>query len=303
VALSRREFVKIASLGGATAAIGAAVPGVVGAHHQPGHTQGNGRRMGQLACDFSLGTGAEKPVPLVTAGMDAAAQSRVDTLFWSEIMVEHSLFFASFLPGNELVDWRRRALEFADQWTEHLALVQATTYSASNYQSLNNQTITLLDQFIAFKQQLQTAQDTGQIFSLSWVSFDEHTKDEALWFKNRLQRLNAGVLTVPYEAAVDFWAETMKDHALFAVHLLDINELTLMNQAQNTANLFAGFVASSPAPGTMLTALDAIIAFKVQLKAGILSGAINSIIHPTLADHVRREGIKARNEIEVLTVA
>jgi hypothetical protein len=39
----------------------------------------------------------------------------------------------------------------------------------------------------------------------------------------------------------------------------------------------------------------------VQLNAGLLNGAIDTVIHPTLADHVRREGIKAGNEIEVLT--
>ncbi len=304
MALSRREFMKVTGVGGASAALGIVTPGVVGAHHQPGHQQGNGRGRDHFACDFSLGTAAEKPVPLLLpAHLDAPTQSRVDTLFWSEIMLEHALFFAAMLPGNELLDWRRRALDFADRWADHLALVQATSYTATNYQALNNQTLALLGQFIPFKQQLETAQDTAQIFSLVWVSFDQHTRDEALWFQMRLQQLNNGVLTVGYEAAVDFWAETMKDHALFVVHLLDIDELALMAQAQTTAQQFASFVASSPPPATLIAALDAIIAFKAQLRAGILNGTINSIIHPTLADHVRREAVKARNEIEVLTGA
>jgi hypothetical protein len=263
--------------------------------------------VGQMACDFSLGTGAELPVPPLTAGMSAAAQSQVDTQFWGRIMVEHALFFASFLPGNELADWRARALDFADRWATLLAQAENASYNASNYQTFNSQTLALLGEFIDFKQQLENAQDgppsvnsPPQIFSLSWPSFDQHTHDEADWFKMRLQNLNNGILTVPYANLVTFWGDTMADHALFVVHLLDITETGKMAAAMTTAQQFQSAVASPPAPAAMLVLMDTIIQFKVQLKADILAGTVNSIIHPTLADHVRREAVKGRNEIDVI---
>jgi hypothetical protein len=44
-------------------------------------------------------------------------------------------------------------------------------------------------------------------------------------------------------------------------------------------------------------AVDEIIDFKVAAEKGIETGQIKSIIHPTLADHVRREALKAADEI------
>jgi hypothetical protein len=45
------------------------------------------------------------------------------------------------------------------------------------------------------------------------------------------------------------------------------------------------------------TELDAFIAFKEQARNGIDVGAIDSIIHPAVADHMRREAVKARDEL------
>ena len=44
--------------------------------------------------------------------------------------------------------------------------------------------------------------------------------------------------------------------------------------------------------------MDDIIDFKTAAEKGIQTGTIKSIIHPTLADHVRREAIKAADELK-----
>jgi hypothetical protein len=41
-----------------------------------------------------------------------------------------------------------------------------------------------------------------------------------------------------------------------------------------------------------------IIDFKTAAEKGIQTGKIRSIIHPTLADHVRREALKAADELK-----
>jgi hypothetical protein len=44
-------------------------------------------------------------------------------------------------------------------------------------------------------------------------------------------------------------------------------------------------------------AADHIIAFRETAEAGIEPGAIQRIIHPALADHLRREAVKLRDEL------
>ena len=41
-----------------------------------------------------------------------------------------------------------------------------------------------------------------------------------------------------------------------------------------------------------------IIDFKVAAEKGIIAGKIKSIIHPSLADHVRREALKAADDLK-----
>jgi hypothetical protein len=43
--------------------------------------------------------------------------------------------------------------------------------------------------------------------------------------------------------------------------------------------------------------VDDIIDFKTAAEKGIQTGKIRSIIHPALADHVRREALKAADEL------
>jgi hypothetical protein len=46
------------------------------------------------------------------------------------------------------------------------------------------------------------------------------------------------------------------------------------------------------------TVVDEIIDFKVAAEKGIVTGKIKSIIHPSLADHVRREALKAADDLK-----
>jgi hypothetical protein len=47
-----------------------------------------------------------------------------------------------------------------------------------------------------------------------------------------------------------------------------------------------------------MQAVDDIVEFKIAAEKGIEMGRIRSIIHPSLADHVRREALKAADELK-----
>ena len=90
----------------------------------------------------------------------------------------------------------------------------------------------------------------------------------------------------------------MGDHAQFISHLLDPEEIALIEKADKTATMFR---AAKGSPHSSLEPLaDEVINFKEAALDGILAGKIRSIILPALADHVRREAIKFKDELQRL---
>ena len=90
----------------------------------------------------------------------------------------------------------------------------------------------------------------------------------------------------------------MEEHSEFIDQLLDPDEKLLKGVSQASAKAFAKLEASPPAStGPALAAAQTIIDFKTAARKGILGGEIKSIIHPALADHVRREAIRFKDEL------
>jgi len=99
--------------------------------------------------------------------------------------------------------------------------------------------------------------------------------------------------------AADFWTMIMGEHADFIAHLLDPVESTLIQKAMQTSSAFRQMHQSTPSSKQPLEkAVGDIIDFKTAAEKGINAGQIKSIIHPTLADHVRREALKAADELK-----
>jgi hypothetical protein len=68
--------------------------------------------------------------------------------------------------------------------------------------------------------------------------------------------------------------------------------------AETSAGLFEKMEAAPPASkDPVLAAAQTIINFKVAAEKSIQAGQIKSIIHPALADHVRREAVRFRDEL------
>ena len=244
-----------------------------------------------------------KPVFVPEGGaVDPVSFSLADTLFWSDILSEHGQFFATLMPGPELAGHRAEAERFRDTFAQHFDRVRSASVDQSNYAALNRSTIELVKPFIEWKHRLGDAQATGKIRSLVWHDFFEHTAFEAERFVKRLDATSRGQAQLDRREVVDFWAKVMEDHAEFISHLLDPQEKMLIAASRKSADLFQKLRAEHARhPDGKVKALvegQAMVAFKTTATKGIEEGKIKSIIHPTLADHVRREAVKFVDELK-----
>ena len=244
---------------------------------------------------ISKGGGA-KPTFLPAPGSrDPVAHSIAENLFWNEQMMEHALFFTMLMPGPALAPQRAEAQRFRGLFAAQLA--RSRNLGRANYVAFNRSTIEHAKRLGDYKQRMERLQESGRLKSLVWPTFFEHTAREADYFVGRLERLSRGDTAVDNRAATDFWARIMGEHAAFVAHLLDPEERALVAKASQTSEAFRAMRGQAVPKATALAAVDQILDFKVAAEKGINSGAIKSIIDPALADHVRREALKAADEL------
>jgi len=127
--------------------------------------------------------------------------------------------------------------------------------------------------------------------------FFDHTAREAERFVRRLSQLNGGGAEFERGEVVNFWAQIMEEHAEFIAHLLDPTERVLIKAADKSADLFRNLRKDPEAKVKATAEATAMVAFKTTAEKGIREGKIKSIIDPALADHVRREAVKFKDEL------
>ena len=246
--------------------------------------------------------GGMKPVYVARPGsQDPVEHSVADTMFWGEQMMEHAMFFVMLMPGPELAGPRGQAEQFQRRFGDHLAGLRAARLDRSNYIRFNQTTIELGQSLIRYKRAMQQAQQSGRLQSLVWPQFFDHTAHEGERFIARLAQLNRGNAEFSRAEVVPFWSQIMDEHSLFIAHLLDPEEQALISTARQTSETFRelrsnGVTLRGPSD-PVRTAVDEIIDFKSAAERGIQTGQIRSIIHPALADHVRREAVRFRDEL------
>ena len=209
-----------------------------------------GLATGQTIAGVPVGAlnGGTKPIYVAPPGsMDPVAHSVADTLFWGEQLMEHAMFFVMLMPGPELAGPRGEAERFQRQFADHLTRLRGSRLDRSNYGAFNNTTIGLANGLISYKRRMQLAQESGQMRSLVWPSFFDHTANEAQRFVGRLAQLNIGNATFDRREVVPFWADKMEEHSLFVAHLLDPDEKALKTAAETSAGLFGKMEAAPPA--------------------------------------------------------
>jgi hypothetical protein len=239
-----------------------------------------------------------KPVYLAPANStDPVAHSIADNLFWNDIMMEHAQFFIMLMPGQELAGPRAQAQSFQQQFARQFQRTCSVRLTRSNIAEFNRSTIALLKPYIDFKLRMRDLQAAGKLKSLVFPLFFDHTAREAVRFSNRLAAYSSGQVKFELQEISTFWTEIMADHAEFVAHLLDPTERELVSKSYATGTAFRG-LKGSRSTNLLLKAGDEIIDFKTAAEKGIIAGKIKSIIHPSLADHVRREAIKFVDELK-----
>lgn len=267
-------------------------------------------------------SGYEKLMVLPKAGDDDVAKHAwADARFGADILAEHALFFALLMPEELAAKERAEALRFRDEFQAIYDKIDAGgPPTRSDVTSFTAQLSEPLKRFIDYKARLGEAQTTGQLRSLVWPLFFDHTRHEAERWQRRFDVLGHGETEFERKEVVAFWTNIMDEHSRFVAHLLDPNEFELIEKAFSTSNVFrelgddsvAGTLeALNQEPGTVLDSLaknpdvDAVMSaaqtildFKTQAVRDIEAGRIKSIIEPRLADHVRREALKFLNELK-----
>jgi hypothetical protein len=244
-------------------------------------------------------TGGDKPTYLPEPGSnDPVAHSIAENLFWNEQLMEHAVFFGMLMPGAALAGPRAQAEGFRRTFAALLARSRSGA-NPRTYRNFNSEVLSQVRRFIDFKRRMQAEQQGGRLKSLVWPTFFDHTAREAEYFSGRLTRLSAGNTAVDRSAALSFWSLIMGEHADFISHLLDPAEQTLIAKADDASRAFHKMHDQPPASASpAIKAVDDIIDFKTAAEQGIKAGKIKSIIDPALADHVRREALKAADELQ-----
>lgn len=241
-----------------------------------------------------------KPVILPKPGSkDPVDFSIAENAFWNEQMMEHAAFFVMLMPGPELAKVRGEAERFQQSFAGQLAKSKNAKLDRSNYAAFNRSTIEMLKPYADWKRKNGDLQASGQLRSLTWSTFFDHTALEAERFAKRLDQFSRGDVSTDMKESAVFWTQIMGDHADFIAHLLDPAERDLIMKAMQTGDTFHKLHDSVPSSKNPVEkAVDEIIDFKTAAEKGIQAGKIKSIIHPTLADHVRREALKAADDLK-----
>jgi hypothetical protein len=236
------------------------------------------------------------------ASADPAVHSRAENLFWTDIMMEHAGFFAMLMPGPELANQRSQAETFQRTFQNHYDRAKSASLDSTNYAAFNRSTIELIKPFIEYKQRMLDAQNSAKIRTLVFSLFFDHTIREAQRASNRLEKLATGDAALNNSEVVDFWTAVMSDHSEFFAHLLDPQEQDLINEALDSSAVFKGLREGNQnhrlSGGEIVLATDELIDFETTIQQGVETGRIKSIIHPALADHVRRETLKFVDELK-----
>lgn len=173
---------------------------------------------------------------------------------------------------------------------------QNSSVNIREVQSLNNQTIQMLNNYISFQNQLLNEVLNCKVFTTNYPTMVEHMIEETKMYYEMLEKIQRGQLISPqylYQQEL-FWDHIMKEHAEFMRGLLDPSENKLIDTANQFVREYQDILNSNDQSLLGLTNQNIMTTtnfrnFKVAGEEGIITCKIKSIIIPLLADHVTRE--------------
>jgi hypothetical protein len=264
----------------------------------------------------------EKPVVVPSAdNLDPGFHAWADARFATDIMAEHTFFFALLMPPELAEKERAEALRFSEVFSNlHNQIDSDVPPERSALKRFANNVVEQIKPLIEYKASLGDAQRSGQLRSLVWPLFFDHTRHEAERWTRRLETLAGGESEFDRTEVTTFWTNIMDEHARFVAHLLDPDEYELIEKAMTASRVFSdlhrggigGIAAAAfhepatvvnslienPETSAVLSAAETILDFKTKAARDIEANRIKSIIDPRLADHVRREAQKFIDELK-----
>lgn len=237
------------------------------------------------------------------------AHAWADARFAVDIMMEHALFFVLLMPPELAAQERSQAQQFQSRFTDLFKKIDSGgAPKPDNLKAFCTNVTDAIKPFIEYKQKMLEAQTDGNLRSLVWPLFFEHTLHEAQRWTQRLTQLSSGASEYARPEVVQFWSEIVEEHQRFKAHLLDPDEKDLITTCEQKAIEFQSFEALCAGPNgcpkpadtvdPVLTAAQAVLDFEKAGVLGIEAATIKSIIDPRLADHLRRETVKFVDEIQ-----
>jgi len=228
-----------------------------------------------------------------------------DARFAVDIMAEHAFFFVLLMPEEVAGKQRKEAYQFFETFSGlGKDIDRMSEIKNDEIKPLVNDLTEEIKKFVEFKKVQQEAQETGKLRSLVWPLFFEHTWREGERWNRRLEKLAQGYSEYEESEVVPFWIQIMEEHARFIAHLLDPQEIKLIEAAMKESKTFSDFMSrhneSKENIDEVKTATATMLDFKTKAVRGIEEAKIKSIIDPRLADHVRREALKFVNELDRL---
>lgn len=165
---------------------------------------------------------------------------------------------------------------------------------------LNNQSMSLLNGLISFKESILREVSNGKLYTFNYPLLIEHILREAKLYRDTIRNIMQRKYTSRQDllSSEIFWNQIMMEHAQFIRGLLDPCEDELIRTADDFAKTYSRLLEEAKAQDcaasyelhcrTLNTTLQ-YKEFKTAGTQGILNNQIVSIILPLLADHVLRE--------------
>lgn len=198
---------------------------------------------------------------------------------WAPQMGEHALFLNLMLNDDAL---KKQGMDIFLKFKAFTC-----NLSMDNWKNVRP----LLAELKAYKQEVLSRLLKGEWLGSVFPRFVRHILDELIYFE---KKLDGQKMTV--EDEVKFWNRINSEHAAFAAHLLDPDEMVLIKAAQSTSEKIAGLPISQ-----IVLALESGVAldkFSEHLEQAVKEHKVLSIIQPDLISHVVREGKRGNQTME-----
>lgn len=237
------------------------------------------------------------------------SRSLEENRFWLRIMMEHAFFLKITLP-NEAVEFLQQAERFEQAFASQLERsLNETADDPAEVERLNEDSIRLMTDAMAFKEQVFDRNVNGDFRGFNWTKTAEHIRREPLFPIKLLKRLNSRVERPLREEIVEdneFYLKIMAEHGAFMAHFLDPDEDDLIEITRLTCTKFKLLTVQARnleiEPPSKLALLSQLTIFRgaTLLFHGFAEEVhrlsqekqLRGILDPNLTGHITREAAK-----------